>query len=111
MSLTTTTDETFADDVLSSAMPVLVEFTAAWCPPCRMIVPVLEKIADDEASRLRVVSIDVDANPVTTRAYGVMSMPTLALFVGGAPVVQFVGAKPRTAIMRLIESHLPVAAG
>lgn len=111
MLLAATTDATFADDVLASPLPVLVEFTADWCPPCRMIVPVLQKIADDEASRLRVVSIDVDANPVTTRAYGVMSMPTLALFVDGEPVVQFVGAKPRTAIMRLIESHLPVVAG
>lgn len=109
MSLTPTTDATFADDVLASRLPVLVEFTADWCPPCRMIVPVLQKIADDEASRLRVVSIDVDTNPVITRAYGVMSMPTLALFVDGKPVVQFVGAKPRSAIMRLIESHLPVA--
>jgi thioredoxin 1 len=111
MSLTPTNDAAFADDVLSSALPVLVEFTADWCPPCRMIMPVLQKIADDEAARLRVVSIDVDANPVTTRAYGVMSMPTLALFVAGKPVVQFVGAKPRAAIMRLIEQHLPVAAG
>jgi thioredoxin 1 len=111
MSLDATTDAAFADDVLASSLPVLVEFTAAWCPPCRMIVPVLQKIADDEASRLRVVSIDVDTNPLTTRAYGVMSMPTLALFVDGKPVVQFVGAKPRTAIMRLVESHLPVAAG
>ena len=97
--------------MLSSALPVLVEFTADWCPPCRMMMPVLQKIADDEASRLRVVSIDVDANPVTTRAYGVMSMPTLTLFVAGKSVVQFVGARPRVAIMRLIEKHLPVAAG
>jgi len=97
--------------VLSSALPVLVEFTADWCPPCRMMMPVLQKIADDEASRLRVVSIDVDSNPVTTRAYGVMSMLTLALFVAGKLVVQFVGARPRAAIMRLIEKHLPVAAG
>lgn len=111
MLLTATTDETFAADVLASTTPVLVEFTAAWCPPCRMILPVLQNVADDEASRLRVVSIDVDANPVTTQAYGVMSMPTLALFVGGEPVVQFVGAKPRSAIMRLIEPHLPVVVG
>src|SRR6185437_12121832 len=102
MTMTATNDDSFARDVLSSTLPVLVEFTAAWCPPCRMIVPVLQKIADDEASRLRVVSIDVDANPLTTRAYGVMSMPTLALFVDGEPVVQFVGARPRAAIMRLI---------
>jgi len=111
MSLSPTNDAAFADDVLSGALPVLVEFTADWCPPCRMIIPVLQKIADDEASRLRVVPIDVDANPVTTRAYGVMSMPTLALFVAGKPVVQFVGARPRVAIMRLIEQYLPVAAG
>ncbi|MGH8891022.1 MAG: thioredoxin [Acidothermaceae bacterium] len=109
MSLVVTTDADFEQDVLSSNRAVLVEFTAQWCPPCRMIVPILEKIADDEASRLDVVSIDVDANPITTRAYGVMSMPTLMLFIEGKPVVQFVGAKPRAAIMRLIESHLPVA--
>lgn len=111
MSLVVTTDAAFRQDVLLSSRPVLVEFTAQWCPPCRMIIPILQQIAHDEASRLCVVAIDVDANPITTRAYGVMSMPTLMLFVGGKPVVQFVGAKPRSAIMRLIESHLPVTTG
>jgi thioredoxin 1 len=64
MSLPSTTDAAFADDVLSSETPVLVDFTAAWCGPCRMLAPVLEQIASDEAARLRIVSIDVDANPV-----------------------------------------------
>ncbi|MGH3780043.1 MAG: thioredoxin [Pseudonocardiaceae bacterium] len=106
MSLATTTDAAFADDVLTSATPVLVDFTAAWCAPCRMVAPVLEQIASDEAGRLRVVSIDVDINPVTTRNYRIMSMPTLALFVAGEVVAQIVGARPRTAIMRELEPHL-----
>lgn len=106
MSLITTTDAAFGNDVLASPTPVLVDFTAAWCAPCRMLAPVLEQIAGDEAARLRVVSIDVDANPVTTRKYQVMSMPTLRLFVEGEVVAQFVGFKPRAAIMRELESHL-----
>jgi thioredoxin 1 len=106
MSLVTTTDAKFADDVLASTTPVLVDFTATWCAPCRMIAPVLEQIATDEAARLRVVSIDVDANPVTTGNYQIRSMPTLALFVGGEVVAQLVGAKPRAAIMHELEPHL-----
>jgi thioredoxin len=106
MSLVTTTDAGFADDVLASDLPVLVDFTATWCPPCVMIAPVLAKIAVDEADRLRVISIDVDENPVTTAKYQVMGMPTLALFVNGEVVVRFMGAKPRTAILSQLEPHL-----
>lgn len=110
--LPTTTDATFIADVLDSTTPVLVEFTADWCPPCKMIAPVLQKIADDEAGRLKIVALDVDANPETMRTYGVLSMPTLALFVDGKVVSQTVGARPRAAILREIEPHLaPVAAG
>jgi thioredoxin 1 len=110
MSLTTTTDAAFADDVLASDVPVLVDFTAAWCPPCVMIAPVLAKIAADEANRLRVISIDVDDNPVTTAKYQVLGMPTLALFVNGEVVVRFMGAKPRTAILSQLEPHLSARA-
>ena len=110
MSLTTTTDATFADDVLSSALPVLVDFTASWCPPCVMIAPVLDRIALDEAARLRVVSLDVDVNPITSASYQVLGMPTLALFVGGEIAVRFMGAKPRTAILSLLEPHLQATA-
>ena len=109
MTLVTTTDATFTADVLSSATPVLVDFTADWCPPCRMIAPVLGKLADDESTRLKVVSLDVDANPETTRAYRVMSMPTLALFVDGVVVSQVSGARSRAAILREIEPHLAAA--
>src|SRR4051794_25224197 len=111
MSLPTTTDSTFATEVLASTTPVLVDFTADWCPPCKMVEPVLEQIAADEAGRLKVVSVDVDANPVTTLDYGILSMPTLALFVGGQVVAQVVGARPRAIIMREFERHLQPVAG
>jgi thioredoxin 1 len=109
MSLVTTTDAAFAADVLASSGPVLVDFTADWCPPCKMIAPVLEQIATEEAGRLKVVSIDVDENPVTASHYGVMSMPTLSLFIDGQIVAQTVGAKPKIAIMRQLEPHLDQA--
>jgi thioredoxin 1 len=104
-----TTDATFAADVLTSTTPVLVEFTASWCPPCRMIAPVLAQIAAEQAGRLRVVAIDVDENPNTTRAYGVMGMPTLALFIDGEVVTTIVGARPRAMILKALEPYLPAA--
>jgi thioredoxin 1 len=106
MSLTPTTDATFAADVLASSTPVLVEFTADWCPPCRMIAPVLERIATEQAERLRVVSLDVDSNPETTRAHGVLGMPTMSLFVGGRVVAQVTGARPQSQLMKEFEPHL-----
>ena len=106
MSLISTTDATFAADVLASPMPVLVDFTASWCPPCVVIAPVLARIAHDERHRLRVVSLDVDAEPSTAATYQVLGMPTLALFIDGEIVVRFVGAKPRTTILALLEPHL-----
>lgn len=109
MSLTHTTDASFEDDVLHNRLPVLVEFTADWCPPCRMIAPVLQQIAADESDRLRVVALDVDANPAITARYQVMSMPTLALFVGGEILTSIIGAVPRATILRELEPHLPVA--
>ncbi len=107
--LPTTTDATFADDVLASPTPVLVDFTAAWCGPCRMIAPVLDRIAAENAGRLRVVALDVDANPATARRYDVLGMPTLALFVRGERVTTVVGAQPQVAIMKALEPHLAAA--
>ena len=107
MALSETTDATFAADVLQADRPVLVEFTADWCPPCKMIAPVLAQIGRDEADRLKVVAIDADTNPETMRRYGVMGMPTLILFVDGQVVSQTVGARPRAAILRELEPHLP----
>jgi len=110
VSVPTTTDASFDADVLAASLPVLVDFTAAWCGPCRMIAPVLDQIAADEAGRVKIVSLDVDANPEITRRYGVLGMPTLVLFVGGEPVTQIVGARPRAALLRELEPHLPVRA-
>jgi thioredoxin 1 len=109
MSLATITDATFTDDVLTGPTPVLVDFTADWCPPCRMIAPILEQIAAAETGRLRVVSLDVDANPATTLTYGVIGMPTLALFVNGEIVARIIGARSRAAIMQELEPHLAPA--
>jgi thioredoxin 1 len=106
MTLRTITDATFTDDVLRAPMPVLVDFTADWCPPCVMIAPVLERIAHDEADRMTIVSLDVDSNPSTAARYQVLGMPTLALFKDGEIVARLMGAKPRTAILRELEPHL-----
>lgn len=101
-----TSDAAFAGEVLASELPVLVDFTAAWCAPCRMVTPVLEQLAADEAHRLRIVTLDVDAHPETARAYAVMSMPTLALFRDGRVVATVVGAQSRTAILKRFEPYL-----
>ncbi|GHC46172.1 thioredoxin [Streptomyces flavofungini] len=88
-------DADFGFEVLSGDRPVLVEFTAEWCGPCRQLAPVLSEIAREEADRLKVVQLDVDRNPETTVAYGVLSMPTLMVFRGGEPVWQVVGARAK----------------
>jgi thioredoxin 1 len=97
------TDETFAAEVLGSDIPVLVDFTADWCPPCRMIAPVLSQVAGEQQGRLKVVSLDVDTNPVTQAAYGVLSMPTLIVFQGGEPVKSLVGARPKRKLMQELD--------
>jgi thioredoxin 1 len=109
--IVTLTDATFDALVLHADRPVLVDFTADWCPPCRMIKPVLREIAAEQADRLIVAELDVDANPIAMRAAGVMGMPTLTLYVEGRPVTQVVGARPKAALMRVLEEHLPVQAG
>ncbi|WP_199428835.1 thioredoxin [Qaidamihabitans albus] len=93
------TDKSFADDVLSSDKPVLVDFWATWCGPCKMVAPVLEEIAAEHKDKLTVAKLDVDENPNTSRDYQVMSIPTLILFQGGKPVKQIVGAKPKAALL------------
>ncbi|MFJ1705433.1 thioredoxin [Kitasatospora sp. NPDC088346] len=100
------TDLTFEGEVLAAGRPVLVEFTADWCPPCRMIAPVLAEIAREEADRLEVVQLDVDANPETQAAYGVLSMPTLMLFLGGEPVRTLVGARAKARLLRELSDLL-----
>ncbi|MEU1053669.1 thioredoxin domain-containing protein [Streptomyces sp. NPDC005876] len=93
--VTEVTDETFEAEVLGAELPVLVEFTADWCPPCRQMGPVLAALAEEEAGKLRVVQLDVDRNPETTNAYKVLSMPTFMLFRDGEPLRSMVGARPK----------------
>ncbi len=93
------TDQTFSENVLGSDKPVLVDFWATWCGPCKMVAPVLEEIASEYGEKLTVAKLDIDANPSTPRDYQVMSIPTMILFSGGEPVKQIVGAKPKAALL------------
>ena len=94
------TDDSFSDDVLSSSTPVLVDFWATWCGPCKMVAPVLEEIAGEKAGSLTIAKLDVDANPATARDFQVVSIPTMILFKDGEPVKRIVGAKGKAALLR-----------
>ncbi|RZU44571.1 thioredoxin 1 [Streptomyces sp. BK022] len=93
------TDANFEAEVLSSDLPVLVQFTADWCGPCRQLAPVLKDIAFTEGDRLKVVQLDVGRNPATTIAYQVLSTPTLLVFQDGEPVRSMVGARPKRRLL------------
>ncbi len=100
-------DREFEQEILKSDVPVLVDFWADWCVPCHMVSPAVEEIGLDKAAVMRVAKLNVDDNPDTARQYGVMSIPTLILFVNGEERARVVGAKPKDAILREIEEHIP----
>jgi len=100
-------DASFSTEVLSSDKPVLVDFWATWCGPCKMVAPVLEEIAAERAGQLTIAKLDVDANPETARDFQVVSIPTLILFKDGQPVKRIVGAKGKAALLRELSDVVP----
>ena len=106
MATKTVTDASFQSDVLGASEPVLVDFWAEWCGPCRMIAPALEEIAGVLSDKVSIVKINIDENPDTPGKYGVRGIPTMLLFKGGQAVAQKVGAAPRGQIQQWLESEL-----
>ena len=100
------TDQSFDQEVLQSPVPVLVDFWAAWCGPCKAIAPTVDQIAVDYAGKLKVVKMDVDANMEVSNRYGIMSIPSLVLFKNGQVVEKIVGALPKPAVVSKIQPHL-----
>jgi thioredoxin 1 len=96
----TVTDESFTSDVLQREKPVLVDFWAEWCGPCRQVSPILEEIAGEHADKIEIVKLNVDENPRTAADYGVVSIPTLNVYQGGEIVKSIVGAKPKAMLLR-----------
>jgi thioredoxin 1 len=105
-STVTVTDESFANEVLGSDKPVLVDFWATWCGPCKQVAPVLEEIASAHAEKITIAKMDIDSNAKTAREYQIMSIPTMILFSGGKPVKQIVGAKPKDALLKDLADYL-----
>ncbi len=100
------TDGSFKADVLESEVPVLVDFWAPWCGPCRMVAPVVEEIAEQYAGQVKVVKLNTDENPNTASQYGIRSIPTLMIFKGGQRVDMVVGAVPKTTLASTLEKYL-----
>jgi thioredoxin 1 len=103
------TDATFDQDVLKSNVPVLVDFWAEWCGPCRMIAPILEQVASETAGKLKVVKLNVDENPKTPGQFGIRGIPTLILFKGGQVAATQVGAVAKAQLAAFVQPHIQTA--
>ena len=101
-----TTDANFDQDVAQSDVPVLVDFWAAWCGPCKAIAPILEEIANDYNGKVKIVKVDVDENPETASRFGIRSIPTLMVFKGGEKVDAVMGLQPKADLAALLDKHL-----
>jgi thioredoxin 1 len=100
------TDATFEDEVLKSEKPVVVDYWAEWCGPCRMVAPVLEEIATEHADKIDVVKLNVDDNPATSQRYRILNIPTLGVFKDGEVVKEIVGARPKSALLRELAAFI-----
>ena len=103
----TVTEATFDGAVLQARLPVLVDFWAEWCPPCKWLSPTLEEIAGEQAGRLRIVKVDADQNPGLVRRYGTLSLPSLLVFVDGVEQARIVGAMPKRRLLAELAELLP----
>ncbi len=102
----TVTDTNFKQEVLDSDVPVLVDFWASWCSPCKMIAPIVEELAGEYEGRVKVAKVDVDANPITPGMFGVMSIPTLMVFRGGKAAERIVGYQPKQSLKAKLDAVL-----
>jgi thioredoxin 1 len=100
------TEQSFDTEVVQSSVPVLVDFWAAWCGPCRAIAPTVEELASEYAGKLKVVKVDVDENPDVSGKYGVQSIPTLLVFKNGEVVERLIGAYPKNMLLQKLQPHL-----
>jgi thioredoxin 1 len=106
MAVTNVTDATFKDVVLSSAKPVVVDYWADWCAPCRQLSPIIEELAGELGEKVTFVKMDTNTNTQTPLQQGVMSLPTIQVFLGGELVKQFVGAKPKSAFVKALQEFI-----
>lgn len=99
-------DQNFEQEVLKSDIPVVVDFWAEWCGPCRMVAPIVEELSEEYSGKIKFGKLDVDANSDTASRYGIRSIPTLLIFKGGEEVGRLVGAKPKNQLVKELEPHL-----
>ena len=106
MAITTITDDNFQDEVLNSDLPVLIDFWAVWCGPCKMIAPIVEELSTEYDGKAKIGKLDVDSNQQTSIKYGVRSIPTLLIFKGGELVETIIGAVPKAKVVEKLESFI-----